>query len=43
MFLQITDAAGKVRHIDLGVQEGEWLLGRSDSCDICLSSIHGQP
>ena len=36
MFLQITDAAGKVRHIDLGVQEGEWLLGRSDSCDICL-------
>ena len=37
MFLQITDAAGNVRHIDLGGSEGEWLLGRSDNCDIVLS------
>ena len=36
MFLQITDASGGVRHIDLGNQEGEWVLGRSDNCDICL-------
>ena len=36
MFLQITDPAGTVRHIDLGTSEGEWLLGRSDSCDVCL-------
>ena len=37
MFLQITDISGTVRHIDLGTREGEWLLGRSDTCDICLS------
>ena len=37
MFLQITDAAGSVRHIDLGEREGEWLLGRSENCDVCLS------
>ena len=36
MFLRITDAAGSVRHIDLGNQEGEWVLGRSDNCDVCL-------
>ena len=36
MFLQITDTNGTVRHIDLGAREGEWLLGRSDSCDVCL-------
>ena len=36
MFLQITDAAGSVRHIDLGEREGEWLLGRADTCDVCL-------
>ena len=36
MFLQITDAAGGVRHIDLGEREGEWLLGRADTCDVCL-------
>ena len=36
MFLQITDTGGTVRHIDLGTREGEWLLGRSDSCDVCL-------
>jgi len=37
MFLQITDASGAVRHIDLGTREGEWVLGRSDNCDVCLS------
>ena len=36
MFLQITDAQGAVRHIDLGSREGEWVLGRSDNCDVCL-------
>ena len=37
MFLQITGADGTVRHIDLGDHDGEWLLGRSENCDICLS------
>ena len=37
MFLQITDASGSVRHIDLGTADGEWLLGRSENCDIQLS------
>lgn len=37
MFLQITDTAGTVRHIDLGTKEGKWLLGRSDNCDVCLA------
>ena len=36
MFLQITDGTGSVRHIDLGEREGEWLLGRADTCDVCL-------
>ena len=36
MFLQITDAQGAARHIDLGSREGEWVLGRSDNCDVCL-------
>ena len=36
MFLQITEANGTARHIDLGDKEGEWLIGRSDNCDICL-------
>ena len=36
MFLQITDAQGAARHIDLGNREGEWVLGRSDNCDVCL-------
>ena len=37
MFLQITGADGTVRHIDLGERDGEWLLGRSENCDITLS------
>ena len=37
MFLQITAADGSVKHIDLGSSEGEWLLGRSENCDITLS------
>ena len=37
MFLQITDAGGTVRHIDLGGRDGEWILGRSENCDVCLS------
>lgn len=37
MFLQITSPDGTIRHIDLGSGEGEWLLGRSDSCDVILS------
>ena len=36
MFLQITDADGGVKHIDLGSGEGEWVLGRSENCDITL-------
>ena len=36
MFLQIRDAAGALRHIDLGSRDGEWLLGRSENCDVCL-------
>ena len=36
MFLQITEANGTARHIDLGSKEGEWLIGRSDNCDIRL-------
>ena len=36
MFLQITEVNGTARHIDLGDKEGEWLIGRSDNCDICL-------
>ena len=37
MFLQIKEPDGKLRHIDLGASEGEWLLGRSENCDICLA------
>ena len=37
MFLQIIDAAGGVRHIDLAGRDGEWLLGRSENCDIVLA------
>lgn len=36
MFLQIIEANGTARHIDLGSKEGEWLIGRSDNCDIHL-------
>ena len=36
MFLQIIEANGTARHIDLGDKEGEWLIGRSDNCDIRL-------
>ena len=36
MFLRILEPDGKTRHIDLGGRDGEWLLGRSDNCDVRL-------